>query len=292
MPSSVGARGAPFRSRFDRPIFIVSAPRSGSTLLFETLAQSPDLDTIGGESHLVIEGIPELSVRARGWSSNRLLAEDATTEVAERLAEAFYNDLRDREGQPATGTVRMLEKTPKNALRVPFLDAVWADAEFIFLYRDPRQVLASMMEAWQSGYFRTYPRLPGWTGLPWSLLLVPGWERLKGMALPQIVAHQWATTMDRLVADLAHLPAERVRAISYDEFLASPRDVVGQLARLVGIGWDRSLGDQLPNSQTTVSQPAPDKWRAIEAVIESIWPIVADADAKSRAFAASRKPGS
>ena len=37
--------------RFDRPIFIVSSPRSGTSLLFETLAQSPGLLTIGGESH-------------------------------------------------------------------------------------------------------------------------------------------------------------------------------------------------------------------------------------------------
>jgi Sulfotransferase family len=80
-----------------------------------------------------------LSVAARGWQLNRLLAEDATPEVAERLAAAFYARLHDRQGQPPTGQVRMLEKTPKNALRVPFLDAVWPRAEFIFLYRDPGQ---------------------------------------------------------------------------------------------------------------------------------------------------------
>src|SRR5262249_12439618 len=37
------ARARPQASRFDRPIFIVCAPRSGSSLLFETLSQSPDL---------------------------------------------------------------------------------------------------------------------------------------------------------------------------------------------------------------------------------------------------------
>ena len=287
MPAADGAE-ASFKSRFERPVFILSAPRSGSTLLFETLAQSPDLATIGGESHRLIEGVPGLSMPARGWRSNRLLSEDATPETAERLAEAFFTALRDRDGNPVAGTVRMLEKTPKNALRVPFLDAVWPDAEFIFLYRDVLETLASMIEAWQSGHFRTYPRLPGWSGLPWSLLLVPGWERLNGLPLPQIVAHQWATTLDLLVADLAALPAERVGAVSYRDFLADPAAVVGRLAASVGIGWDRTLGGELPVSKTTVSKPAPDKWRRWQAEIEAVLPIVADADARARRFAEER----
>ena len=36
-------------------IFIVAAPRSGSTLLFETLLRSPTLWTIGGESHAIFQ---------------------------------------------------------------------------------------------------------------------------------------------------------------------------------------------------------------------------------------------
>ena len=61
----------------DRPIFILSSPRSGSTLLFQTLAQAPAVFSIGGESHGLIEQIPGLHPRERGWTSNRLVAADA-----------------------------------------------------------------------------------------------------------------------------------------------------------------------------------------------------------------------
>jgi len=282
-PSPSPAGGS--RALIERPIFIVSAPRSGSTLLFETMAKGPRLFNVGGESHRLIESVPALAVPERNWDSNRLDAGDATPEVADQLASNFYSALHDRDGHPPSGKVRMLEKTPKNALRVPFLDAVWPDAEFVFLYRDVRQTLASMIEAWTTGYFRTYPRLPGWTGSQWSMLLVPGWKRLKGLPLPQIVAHQWAITIDLLVEDLGRLPSQRVRAVDYGSFLSDPSQTVTRLARAVGADWDVRL-DTLPFSKTTVSVPSADKWRRFEREIEGVWPIVAEADAKAREFLA------
>lgn len=274
-----------FLARIERPIFIMSPPRSGSTLLFETLAQSPDLFTIGRESHNVIEGIPAFSARAQGFRSNRLTEADARPGQIALLAQGFYERLHDRDGLMASGRVRMLEKTPKNALRVPFFNAAWPDATFLFLYRDARQTIASMIEAWQSGMFRTYPRLPGWTGDPWSLLLVPGWENLKGLPLPQIVARQWAITMDTLIDDLSDLPAQQVRSIDYDTVIAAPQTAVEALAASLGFAWDRVLGAQLPRSKTTVSAPAHDKWRARQDVIDMVWPLMKAADEKARAFA-------
>ncbi len=271
-----------FRSRFERPVFIVSTPRSGSTLLFETLGQAPGLYKPGGESHWLIEDIEALAPAAHGWRSNRLTAEDAAPGPVEALAKAFYDDLRDRDGRRPGGRVRMLEKTPKNALRVPFFDAAWPDALFVYLYREPRQTLASMVEAWRSGGFRTYPTLPGWPGLPWSLLLVPGWEALKGRPLPEVVANQWATTTTVLLEDLEALPRERVRALCYADFLAEPQATMERLAAFLGLGWDRRLGPRLPLSVTTVSAPRPDKWRAMEGAIEGVWPIVEAADARAR----------
>lgn len=281
--------GAPCKQRFERPVFIVSTPRSGSTLLFETLAHAPGLYSIWGESHGLIEGIPAFSPRTREWDSNRLTADDAAADAVEQLARNFYGALRDRDGRPASGRVRMLEKTPKNALRVGLFDAIWPDAEFIYLYRDVRQTLSSMIEAWHSGRFRTYPMLPGWTGLPWSLLLVPGWQQLKGLPLNQIVARQWATTTNLLLDDLERLPAERVHAVGYAELLARPQATASALARSVGLEWDRELGPQLPLSRATVSRPAADKWRLIEPVIEAVLPTVEQADSRARAFVEERR---
>jgi hypothetical protein len=273
---------------FDRPVFIVSPPRSGSTMLFETLARAPRLFTIGDESHQMIEGVPRLSPKSRGFDSNRLLAEDATPAVAETLRGRFYKALRDREGmQPPPGQpVRMLEKTPKNSLRVPFLARVFPEARFIYLYRDPRQVLSSMIEAWTTGRFRTYPQLPGWTGTAWSLLLVPGWRELIGRPLHEIVAAQWNAATRLLVDDLEALPAERRTIARYDALLADPAAEIRRLCTAMELDWEDEGAFALRLSRYTVSPPDPDKWRRHAAEIEAVLPSLAEQMARVERFAA------
>lgn len=255
---------------FERPVFIVSPPRSGSTLLFETLSGAPGLHTIGSESHQLIEGVPGLSPVQRGYDSNRLLAGDATADVAAMLRARFFGDLHDRDGRPpaAGAPARMLEKTPKNALRIPFLRAVFPEARFVFLHRDPRQVLGSMIDGWQSGKFRMYAQLPGWTGLPWSFLLVPGWRELIGKPLDEIVAAQWERTTAILLDDLQALDPGDWIAADYDRLLADPQAEVSRLCDWAGLAWDRPLGATLPLSRSTDSAPDPQKWRRHAATIE------------------------
>lgn len=275
-PRRSGEGNAPRDPAFDRPVFVVCAPRSGSTMLFNALVQAPGLYTIGRENYFVLEeGVPALHPRERGFDSNRLDASDAGEDVITLLRQRYVEELRDRDGQPPRGgPLRMMDKTPKNALRVPFLAKVFPEARFVFLQRDARQVLSSMIEAWQSGRFGTYPGLPDWPSLPWSLLLVPGWRELKGRALPEIVAAQWARTMTILLDDLEALPPERVSVVRYDALQRAPQPTLAGLCDALGLGWDRNAGSELPLSWTTVTPPGADKWRRHAAEIAEIWPSV------------------
>ncbi|MEA3064691.1 MAG: hypothetical protein QOJ27_1137 [Sphingomonadales bacterium] len=273
----------------DRPVFIVSPPRSGSSLLFRTMMQAPDVFTIGGESHALIESVPSLHPRERGWESNRLTAADATPGVVEALSVRFVAALRDRDGRRPDGPARMIEKTPKNSLRVPFLAAAFPDAWFVYLHRDPRATLSSMMEAWASGRFRTYPRLPDWPRSDWSLLLTPGWREWRHLPLPEVAARQWSTTSGILVADLEALGPERVRALSFEALVADPQAAIAALCASLGLAWDRALASPLPLSPSVVSAPRSGKWRRNEAAIERVWPIVAAEAGRAAGFAKARE---
>jgi hypothetical protein len=278
-----GASGAD--PLFDRPVFIVSPPRSGSTLLFETLAGAPGLFTTGGENHAAIETIPGLQLRHRDFDSNRLQAADATPEVVRELRARFLDKSRDRDGRAPAGRFRLLEKTPKNALRIPFLMAAFPEARFVYLYRDPRQVIASMIDAWLSGHFRTYLQLPGWPHPHWSLLLTPGWRALADKPLPEIVAGQWQAAMQVMLDDLEALPATRRCSVRYDRFVADPPAAMERLRAQLDYSWDRPLSAQLPASRYTLTAPDANKWRRHAPVIEPLLPALRGTIERAEALA-------
>jgi hypothetical protein len=265
------------RLTLDRPIFIVAAPRSGSTLLFETLAVSPSLCTLGGEAHWLIEGMAELKPGAPGIDSNRLQAEHVSESVAAEIDRLLSNRLVDSNQRPvAKGTpLRWLEKTPKNALRVPFFDRLYGDALFVFLWRDPRENLSSIIEAWKARRWVTYPRLDGWAG-PWSMLLPPGWRDLKGRPPQEIAAAQWEITNRTALSDLRALPARRWMSLRYSELVARPRQTVERICGFAGIEFDsaleRRVSNALPVSKNTQTQPEPEKWRRNEQAVLSVLP--------------------
>ena len=264
----------------ERPIVILSAPRAGSTLLFETLAQAAGVFTIGGESHQLVESIAALRPGRGVARSNRLTRSDATTTIVTELRQRFAGRIHDRDGQaPGSGArVRLLEKTPKNALRVPFLLEVFPDAQFIYLHRDPRANLSSMMQAWRAKGWVTYRQLPGWPG-PWSLLLPPGYERLQGRPLEEIVAFQWRVANETILEDLADLPRERWTSLRYEDLVGNPRAEIEKLLGFMDLEMDARLegylSKPLPLSKHTQTKPEPGKWKQNAAEIERVMPSLA-----------------
>lgn len=256
-------------SRIDRPIFIVAAPRSGSSMLFEALAASPSLASLPGESHHEIESIATFSPAARGYASNALTAADADDEASVRtLLGNFLVGMRHPDGRAPAGPVRFLEKTPKNALRIGFLARLFPDAYWVYLWRDPFESVGSLIDGWQSQRFVTYPDLPGWpsTQPGWSYLLIPGWQNLKTAPLADIATAQWECANRQILSDLAAIPADRKIALNYQSLLDAPGATLASLSRFLGIEPPPAAA-QLPLSQHTLTPPAPGKWQRHEHAI-------------------------
>jgi hypothetical protein len=268
--------------KFREPVFIVAAPRSGSTLLFETLAENRAFLTLGDESHQQFENIRALNPHHRGYDSNRLTAADATPQVVRELKENFFSDLRTADGtryqeledarRPAS--IRFLEKTPKNALRIPFLHAIFPDARFIYLHRNPRDNISSLLDSWRSGRYVTYRDLPGWGEPAWSHLLIPGWEELCETTLAETVKQQWLVSNQIILDDLEALPAEQWTRVSYEDLLDKPRKEIERLCTFARVPFGNRMQEiasqPLRHSRYTLTSPDPEKWRKNEAELKPL----------------------
>ena len=271
---------------FEKPVFILSAPRVGSTLLFETLTTFPDIWTIGRESHETIEGIEELHPSRFGYVSNRLTQEHATQHLASELKKRFARQLKDRDGRlflnlsgkKRPRSVRFLEKTPKNALRVPFLNTVFPGARFIFLYRDPKESISSLMEGWRSRRYVSYRDLPGWPFREWSFLLVPGWTGFAEASIAEIAAFQWMTANNSIMDDLEQIPTDSWLPVSFRDLVEKPGETVKGIATFADLRWDegieKKVSQPLPVSTLALTKPAPEKWRMNYEDIMRVLPAV------------------
>lgn len=264
---------------FDRPIIILSAPRSGSTLLFEVLSKSQSIFTIGGESHALIETIPKLNIAYRKFSSNALSEQDIDDDLRQLLLQRFSDALQDSQGNKLKSdndkSIRFLEKTPKNSLRVDFFNALFPDALFIYLVREPKENISSIMQAWRSNKFVTYPNLPGWDKRNWSLLLPEKWQQLNRQSLASIAAFQWQAANEAIMDSLQKIDSNRWCMVSYDQLIADPAKTVKQLCQFTATDFDPALAQlcskPLAHSRYTISTPKPDKWLENYHDIAKIW---------------------
>jgi hypothetical protein len=263
------------------PLVIVSVPRAGSTLLFEQLQRIAGFWSIGGESHSIFNAFPHLRAANAALDSGCLDAAHADPRTSDLMRRCFVFLLGDHEGRrylrldPRPGKIVLLEKTPRNALNIPFLLKVFPRARFVFLHREAPQNIASIIDAWreglQTGRFVTFRDLPGWDLPAWCFLLPPGWQRLNGRDLADIAAFQWSAGNRIILDELERLPAERWITTSYERFIGEPAAILTEIAKFAGLEAPGLVADvdRLPLSRTTLTPPHPDKWRRHETAIDA-----------------------
>jgi uncharacterized protein YecA (UPF0149 family) len=252
---------------FYKPVIILAAPRSGSTFLFEILSKSQDFYTIGDESHKVIEGLPQFNLKFGLLDSNQLTADDLDEQSVLQLRDRFYSKTRNNKNillsdlidKPSK--VRFLEKTPKNSLRISMLNKLFPDALFIYLYRDPKENISSIIDAWESQRFITYPRLVG-RKKPWSLLLPKGWQNYSNSTTEQSACFQWRSANESIINDLKNINKQRWTAISYSQLKENTQDTIEELCKFCNVtkeGLDIET-DKDKLSVNTLTAPKKNKW--------------------------------
>ena len=269
--------------RFDppeRPIFVLGCPRSGTSVLLQALLRSSALRSVQSEGHILWDEFHH--PRRRNWDSDALAASDVTP----RERAYLYCAIR-----LWTRGARFVDKTPENCLRVPYLDALFPDAAFVFLRRRAADNVSSLIEAWKARPRFVKYRLPEeLTGLGvlsgdrWSFVLVPNWRDLVSAPLEEICAAQYVACNEAVLEASRSLPRSRWIDVTYENVVASPVDelerVYGELdvrftadARRYAEGLSRSP------TATTLTAPRREKWRDQNPdSVERILPVVAEVE--------------
>jgi len=150
-----------------RPVFLISLPRSGSTLLQKLLATSLDVATTN-EPWIAL---PIAYLRRHGGLAAEYWHATCANAIDDVVAQ-FPNkeeDFRELSRQFILGTyeklshgreVRVfLDKTPRYYLISDFLAKTFPDALFVFLFRHPLDVMSSVLRTWHRDTFS--PNLAG-----------------------------------------------------------------------------------------------------------------------------------
>jgi hypothetical protein len=187
-----------------RIALIVGCARSGTSILGELIAAHPAVRYVF-EPHQVWEGAgPGVD------DSHRLTARHAIKSIR--------SSIRDWARAEQDGAL-LLEKTPRNALRVPFLRAVLPEARIIHIVRDGRDVACSL--------------LPGIGGSEWHHLRPPSWRRLLANETGVVrCARAWKEIVEIALDDLDGVPH---LAIRYEDLVAQPRVELVKILRYLDL---------------------------------------------------------
>ena len=139
--------------REDMPIFIVGAPRSGTTLLRLMLDSHPNISS-GPETHFLVKF---KSILGSDWRRLKRYGFEKTY-WQEKIADFFSSFQMDYARK--RGKIRWAEKTPKYALHPDFINGIFPESQIIHIIRDGRDVVNSYRDRW--GYVRAIGGIEAW----------------------------------------------------------------------------------------------------------------------------------
>ena len=189
----------------------------------------------------------------------------------------------------------VLDKTCINVMRIPYLHALFPTAKFVFIQRDGRDNISSMMDGWRHGrtdgdfhlsqFFGAFPEpvaIDGGAFTDWAFFLAPGWRNYNHASLEEVCAFQWVAANQMALGAKRSIPPSQWIHLRYEDIFERPVEMFREAFEQLGVPFSDELQARCRNLQPTSivkGKPKQQKWRehnpqAIERVLPTIRPLM------------------
>jgi hypothetical protein len=241
----------------ERPIFVVGAGRSGSSLFHQMFTEHPRVAWMSTlcdrypdrlSRHRLLMRAVDLPVLGgllkRHWESAECY------DFWDRFHRGFSQPCRDLRADDATPRARAALRravtglvTPRRPRllakitgwpRVGFLQAVFPDARFIHVYRDGRAVANSLL---QVDFWRGWQGPDQWRWGPLDEAYRREWEA-HDRSFVALAAIQWKILMRAAEVARRAAPAGSFMDVRYEAFAEHPIETFREVVEFCGLEWD------------------------------------------------------
>ncbi len=206
-------------------VFIISLPRSGSTLLQKMLTTNEKVSS-SAEPWLLL---PFWGMRNKYAARNvysHITGVNALNDFIDSIpdGESVFNAaIKDFAmkiySKAANGHPIFIDKTPRYYLMIPMLHKIFPEAKFIYLTRNPLSVISSICETFKKGRFLYYDYYIDW-----------------------FEGH-------RLMADAIRKGGENTKVISYEKLILEPDKVMSNLCLWLNIEYSLKMLESYQSSK-------------------------------------------
>ncbi|MDM5225447.1 sulfotransferase [Cytobacillus sp. NJ13] len=227
-----------------KPVFLVGCMRSGTTLFAELLGTHPNIIHCPFELRRVWSreaGVPMAAPKTFDHKCPHLTEKDVKPGQRERLSKAFIDEMRKNKGSKKLKNSLFLNKNPHLGNKMPFVNELFPDAKFIWIYRDMPSVTASLKKILNRNVVHYWPpKNDPDTVRCWECFFtaIPSHidrERCFPGGDVRYLAEYWYET-NKAISEFANsISSDRIFIIKEEDLVSQPEKILSNCLNFLGL---------------------------------------------------------